>query len=59
MARALLTLAALVLASILVTCISGCESPAPFVGGTAVPSPAGWLDYCQRHPLDHDCKKGL
>lgn len=40
----------------LVMVLAACAAPTPFTPGQKVPAPAGWVDYCTRHPNDYDCK---
>ena len=54
MVRLFLILAALMLAVSLSVLLSGCAAPEPFKAGVQVSPPAGWIDFCKRHP--GDCK---
>jgi hypothetical protein len=38
--------------------LAGCTvTPEPFIAGHMVDSPAGWVDYCLRYPLDVSCSQ--
>lgn len=40
----------------LAAALAGCAAPEPFTVGQQVDPPYGWVDYCQRHSTDQDCK---
>lgn len=42
---------------LLICNVRGCTHapPEPFITGAEVPAPHGWIDYCNRNPLDEDC----
>lgn len=40
----------------LVVMLAGCGTVRPVLGGV-ITGPDGWLEYCQRHPEDRDCRE--
>lgn len=39
--------------------LAGCTGPTPIRGtGEPAPAPAGWEDFCKRHPEDLSCFQG-
>lgn len=46
-----------ILVVLLIVMLAGCADPTPIMGdGNQAMPPAGWLDYCHRHPRDVDCQ---
>lgn len=40
----------------LVLMLVGCGTARPVLGDVIM-GPDGWLEYCQRHPADRDCRE--
>ena len=40
---------------LIVLLLAGCAAPEPFVAGEQTVPPAGWVGFCQRHPMDVSC----
>lgn len=45
-----------ILLCLIVACVAACAAPERITGtGQRAEPPAGWADYCRRHPEDKSC----